>query len=323
MTLSKLAKLANVSVSVVSKAFSGREDVSEAMREHVFAVAKKHGCFHQFYHVPYDKPVVAVIIPEIISQYYVHYMQCLKAHLEENGYTMLLSIDNFDRQMTGELIRYYTEYSKVNGIICFGDIPKMNRCSDTTIICIGTSEPVCEGVYRVFRNSHEGFEAAIGYLKNCGHRRIAYVGEPFTDGKLDKLKAILNAKGLDLDGKYCICSRFRFEEAGRDGVRRLWTLDEPPTAIIGAYGYITRGILSELAAHGLSVPEDVSVISLDNEPDPISATLDVGCVPSDIEVVCGEIIKLLKKSFHEDPSDRGRTVEISTAFYEGNTVKKI
>ena len=45
MTLSKLAKLANVSVSVVSKAFSGREDVSAAMREHVFAVAREHGCF--------------------------------------------------------------------------------------------------------------------------------------------------------------------------------------------------------------------------------------------------------------------------------------
>ena len=70
MTLSKLAKLANVSVSVVSKAFSGRDDVSESMREHVFAVAKEHGCFHQFYHVPYDRPVVAVIIPEIISNYY-------------------------------------------------------------------------------------------------------------------------------------------------------------------------------------------------------------------------------------------------------------
>ena len=38
MTLSKLAKLANVSVSVVSKAFSGRDDVSEEMRERVFAV---------------------------------------------------------------------------------------------------------------------------------------------------------------------------------------------------------------------------------------------------------------------------------------------
>ena len=66
MTLSKLAQLANVSVAVVSKAFAGKDGVSEAMREHVFAVAKEHGCFQQFYHARYDKPVIAVIIPEAI-----------------------------------------------------------------------------------------------------------------------------------------------------------------------------------------------------------------------------------------------------------------
>ena len=69
MTLSELARLANVSVSVASKAFSGRGDVSEAMKDHVFEVAKKYGCFHQFYNVPYDHRVVALIIPEAISEY--------------------------------------------------------------------------------------------------------------------------------------------------------------------------------------------------------------------------------------------------------------
>ena len=81
MTLSKLAQLANVSVSVVSKAFSGRDDVSESMREHVFVVAREHGCFEQFYHAPYDKPVVAVIIPEAISEYYIRNIQTLKITL--------------------------------------------------------------------------------------------------------------------------------------------------------------------------------------------------------------------------------------------------
>ena len=81
MTLSKLAKLANVSVSVVSKAFSGRDDVSESMREHVFEIAREHGCFQQFYHIPYDKPVVAVIFPELTSHFYMKYLEILKTQL--------------------------------------------------------------------------------------------------------------------------------------------------------------------------------------------------------------------------------------------------
>ena len=99
MTLSKLAQLANVSVSVVSKAFSGKGDVSDAMREHIFSVAKEHGCFQKFYHARYDKPVVAVIIPEAISKYYIHYIETLKKDMDESGYTMLLSISNFDNAM--------------------------------------------------------------------------------------------------------------------------------------------------------------------------------------------------------------------------------
>ena len=45
MTLRELAKLAHVSVSTVSKAFSGAEDISESTREMIFSLAKEHGCF--------------------------------------------------------------------------------------------------------------------------------------------------------------------------------------------------------------------------------------------------------------------------------------
>ena len=139
MTLSKLAQLANVSVSVVSKAFSGKDGVSDAMREHVFAVAREHGCFEQFYHVPYDKPVVAVIIPEAISVYYIHFIEVLKKSMERNGYTMLLSISNFDPEMTRELVRYYTEHGKVNGIVLFGSAPEIKRKSETALITVNDS----------------------------------------------------------------------------------------------------------------------------------------------------------------------------------------
>ena len=40
ITLSKLAKLANVSVSTASKAFSLSSEVNEETREHIFKIAK-------------------------------------------------------------------------------------------------------------------------------------------------------------------------------------------------------------------------------------------------------------------------------------------
>ena len=323
MTLSKLAKLANVSVSVVSKAFSGRDDVSEAMREHVFAVAKEHGCFNQFYHVPYDKPVISVIIPEVISQYYIHCMQCLKSYIEESGYTMLLSISNFDSQMVGELVRYYTEHSKVDAIVCFGNIPCTDTTLDTVLISINKRSEKNQHVTNVALNLSKGLGETIAFLKECGHKRIAYVGEPFTDGKLQTLKNSMLENGLVFDEKYAVCSHFRFEKAGKDGVEKLWSLENKPTAIIGAYGYITQGILSELGQRGILVPEDVSVVSLDNDPFPISTEIDVSCIPSNIEGVCQAVISLLNEKLSDRKTVLPKTVEIPTSFYVGNTVRSI
>ena len=140
MTLSKLAQLAHASVSTVSKAFSGKGDISDATREHIFSVAREHGCFQQFYHMPYDRPVVAVVIPEAVSQTYLRYVETLRKELEKNEYTMLLSISNFDPQMLQELTRYYFEHGKVDGLILVGGSVSLPPDCRTVLICMGSNE---------------------------------------------------------------------------------------------------------------------------------------------------------------------------------------
>ena len=49
MTLKDLAVLANVSVSTVSKAFADSGEISEAKRNEIFSLARKHGCFDKYY----------------------------------------------------------------------------------------------------------------------------------------------------------------------------------------------------------------------------------------------------------------------------------
>lgn len=317
MTLSKLAQLANVSVSVVSKAFSGREDVSESMREHVFAVAREHGCFQQFYHVPYDKPVVAVIIPELISQYYIHYMETLKKSLEESGYTMLLSISNFDNRMEEELIRYHIEHGKVDGLIVFGTCPILSNTSTAVIfwghenLGFGCNVGLC---------LKDGMEQALLSLKAAGHRRIAYVGEPLTEKKALLFKELLKQHGFEVPKEFLISSRFRFAQAGADGVRHLWQREQKPTAIFGAYGYITQGILSELERMGVSVPEEVSVISMDSDPYPLHSTRAVACIPSEIEAVCAAMMRALSERIRSKHPNRPQIIEVSTRFVNGDTV---
>ena len=61
MTLTKLAKLANVSVSTASKAFSMSSEVNEETRKIIFDIAKEHGCFKKYYNANYPKLVIAIV----------------------------------------------------------------------------------------------------------------------------------------------------------------------------------------------------------------------------------------------------------------------
>ena len=319
MTLSKLAQLANVSVAVVSKAFSGRDDVSEAMREHVFAVARAHGCFQQFYHARYDKPVIAVIIPEAISKYYIHYIETLKKDIEENGYTMLLSISNFDNTMKDELVRYYTQHSKVNGLILVDGRFNVSQKCDTVLIALTKTKP-SRLWSTISRDEQTGIRACLEYLINSGHKRIAYIGEEHTVARRQNIIEELTSLGVDVDEKLFYTSRHRFEKAGKDGVKKLFSLGkDSPTAILGAYGYITQGILSELEAMDLRVPDDVSVISMDSDPSPIHPSLDVACIPSDIERICSEAMTVLCERI-EKTEQSSTHVNINSTFHIGNTL---
>jgi LacI family transcriptional regulator len=325
MTLSKLAQLANVSVSVVSKAFSGREDVSESMREHVFAVAREHGCFGQFYHARYDKPVIAVIIPEAISKYYIHVIETLKKDIEESGYTMLLSISNFDNNMKDELVRYYTEHSKVDGLILIDShFTKPAKC-DTVLISVNQSKKRNNYSSEIYLEKECGINDALDYLIASGHKRIGFVGEAYTVSKRKRIIDRLTELGFEVDERLFYTSLHRFEEAGKDGVRKLFSGSfEPPTAIFGAYGYITQGILCELELLGLKVPEDVSVISMDSDPYPLHQALDVACIPSDIERLCEEAMKLLcERIGKRSPNHPALCIELKSSFYKGNTIAKL
>ena len=318
MTLSELARLANVSVSVASKAFSGRGDVSDAMRDHVFSVAKQHGCFHQFYNIPYDRRVVALIIPEAISKYYIKYVEELKKRLEENNCTLLLSISNFDKKMEEELIRYYSEHGKVDAIIAVNGYCDFPRADDIVFVKISGDSDTADVV--VCSDKSSGIDECLSVLVENGHENIAFIGEPLTVAKQELLKARMDRIGIKHKDEYFITSKYRFEDAGADGVRKLLALNEPPTAVIGSYGYITCGIISELQKCGKSVPQDMSVISFDPFPMPDYPDFSVASMNYDIEQFCDIAVREICLRFDEKGRHKKEKFMLDEKFDIGNTI---
>ena len=64
MNLETLAKLAEVSVGTVSKAFSGSKEISEDTKDRIFALAKEHGCFDKYNKNRFEKRWWPCFVPK-------------------------------------------------------------------------------------------------------------------------------------------------------------------------------------------------------------------------------------------------------------------
>ena len=260
MTMKELAKLANVSVSTVSKAFAEADDVSEETKNHIFNIAKEYGCYGKFFKGKYSKKIIAIICSELCSSFYTNFVVILQNMIEEQNGIAIVSADNFSTSKQAELIEYFASYLKVDGIIVFNLKTKLKKGYDIPIISIFSSDD--DNVDSIKTNSNEVIHESVETLKKLGHKNIVFMGESLTKGR-EKVFKDATEKIMGYECK-CFSSKFRFEKAGEDCVEQMINSRQIPTAIICGYDYIAFGVIKKLKEYGYSVPEDISVIGVDN-----------------------------------------------------------
>ena len=293
MTLAELARLAGVSVSTASKAFGNAPDVSAETRRLVLDTARQYGCYGKFYKGKYTKKVIAVICPETQSAYYTHFLTCMQQKIHAMGGIMLISTDEFDNGRQAELMEYYQSYLHVDGIVVFGLRSPMKKGFDVPVVSVGQS--VATDADSVGIDLRTPMESALTALTSRGHRSIAFLGETLTAEKAQYFRSLMQTRRLALPPEWIICSPLRFESAGADGVDRLLRIGAPCTALVCAYDYIAFGAIRQLNECGYSVPEDFSVIGMDNIRVAEYPDIDLASIDSHIEEICEIVCDLLQK----------------------------
>lgn len=254
----ELALLANVSVSTVSKAFSDADDVSEDTKKLIFDLAREHGCYGKFYKGKFHKQIMAIICHELGDSLYSGYVERLRRIIEKNGGIAIISVDDFSPSRQAELMEYFASYLRVDGIFVVGMNEPPKRGYEIPIVAIMSSGVMYDSVNV---DVHAPITEAVALLRSLGHTNIAFIGEALTRGKA---KQFCVAMGLNEDSPAVIESSFRFEKAGEDGVRQLLDRGLDCTAIICAYDGIAMGAIRQLKRSGYAVPNDFSVVGIDN-----------------------------------------------------------
>lgn len=165
VTLSKLAKLAHVSVSTVSKAFSMSPEVNEQTREQIFEIARELGCFKKYYKAQYPKLVIAVLCPEFKSRLYSQSLSVLQEYLSSHNCEISAAATDFSGETEQELLRYYNRHTSVDGIIVIGSNGKPEPELELPVAYVLGKNPGC---FRVSMNTQPAIRQAVTIFSAMG-----------------------------------------------------------------------------------------------------------------------------------------------------------
>ena len=297
MTQKELAALLGVTPATVSKAIKGAPDISAATRNRVLTAMEAHGMRIERERRTHGRAVL-VVTPEFGSEFYAMMLSSLHRSLESRGLMMLtISLE----MAYGKAIRTVKQALRTTPglcgavlIHCDSEIPSDDE--GRTISDVEFDRPV---VYYgrmhdcVCSSYKEALYHAILYLKEHGRQRIAFAGETLTADKASAFRLVLQRLKLPIDERYIHTSSLRFGQAGADGFQALFSLPEPPDAIICGYDYIALGVLNAAEAAGIEVPRELAVIGSDNLRAAGAYRLGLSTIGDNHERVADALVELL------------------------------
>lgn len=317
MNMTELAKLAGVSVSTVSKAFSGGKDISPQKREEIFALAKKEGCFEKFCKPSFMNPVIGIICPEFNSDHYSELLAILQHEIKKQGALAVVGCTEFKNEEEEKLLSYFTEHIKVAGVIMLCNC-KSKAKHNIPIVALGEND----NIDSIRLSEENAFDEIIRHLKENGHKNIAFIGESYTMHRLKNFRNSMANNALDVNEDYIITENDRFEKAGYKGMNKLFLLQNPPTAVFAAYDNIAIGAMKSIYEHGKKIPEDISLIGIDNIRKSSFLPVSLSSITDYREDLCQIMVRVLFERMKDPNAAAHKSIKITKEFIKRASVGK-
>jgi DNA-binding LacI/PurR family transcriptional regulator len=286
MTYRKIAQLAGVSPSTVSKVLSGSSGVGAETAEKIRKIAEENGVVRPKYHKNRTTTRIALIVPEIVSVYYSQNITEIVSKLREYGIEPYIHICGFSEECYCHIIDILIDDGMTNGIITLTTHKYPHKINMPIVELCGGSR---SSYYDVITADVEtGIIEAVEYLVSLGHKKIGFVGEKNTDSKLKYFKSAAMQLEIPIDSSHIFISNKRFEQIGQEAAEYYMKLTDRPTALLCAYDEVALGAISTLTANGISVPDDISIIGINDIPAASYASIPL----TTIRTYASEIIQI-------------------------------
>jgi LacI family transcriptional regulator len=276
MTITDIAKLANVSKSAVSIVLNNKTGVSDKTRSKILSVIKKYN-----YNPNYiakslaakETKSIGLIIEEIDNPFFAKVIRGVYKACSKLGYSVLLGSAELSSEMEAEIIRTLVS-KRVDGLIIF---PLQSEAADFTYLSNLLSENYPLVILGMVTNyamnvvdidNVKAAYDAVSYLIQQGHTKIAHlfweVHSSHSMERLEGYKQALIDNNLPINKNYIIPVSSD-TAGGYKAVKELFSKSiKHPSAVFCYNDLVAMGGINALLEMGIKVPESVSVMGFDN-----------------------------------------------------------
>ena len=274
VTIYDVAREAGVSMATVSRVVNNNPNVKPQTRKKVYEAIERLGYRPNAVArglASKKTTTVGVVIPDIANALFAEVARGIEDIANMYHYNIILC--NSDKRKDKEIRVINTLLEKqVDGLLFMGGavtdehVQAFQTSNVPIVLCATTDE---KGVIPSVDIDHEAaaFDA-VNRLIEGGHRSIAMISGTLQDpangyARFQGYKRALAQAGIAYREDYVRVGNYRYE-SGIDATTYFLGLSDRPTAIFAATDEMAIGAIHCIQDSGLSVPDDVSVISVDN-----------------------------------------------------------
>ena len=265
VNIEDVAKAAGVSRALVSIAYRGVAGVSDSTREAIFEAGKKLG------YVPNlnasrlaskGLKTIGVFLQDLHNETFADVFDGIRSVINDGDAQIVLSVGSTKPEHDGAALETLLA-SRVDVLIAAGltmpDSELSKFAKRTKLISVTRKSSV---THSVAADDLLGAKLATKHLIDLGHRRIAFLANPQTDGYRERLVGYQQTIDEADLGSLVIESSYLRAEAEADAGQLIDSLK--PTAIFAHNDQAALGVLDALVARKLRPGVDISVVGYDN-----------------------------------------------------------
>jgi DNA-binding LacI/PurR family transcriptional regulator len=277
VTIKDLARHLNISVATVSRAMRDMPEIKAETRDAVLKLAKEWDYQPNLLATNLVKSrtkTIGVIVPDLAYHFFASVVKGIEEEAIARGYSLLLTQTSelYERELTNvqNLSRGQVEGFIVSISQETTDFEHLKRLQRKGIPLVFFDRDADEiDVPKVMVDNVGAAYEATKHLIENGSKRIAFLAGPsnvtVSNLRQSGYEQAIRDSGLGLDETLVVHGNYNLQQA-IDLTNELFELKNPPDGLVVVSDRLAVGAIVALRKKNIRIPEDVAIVSFNDEP---------------------------------------------------------